>query len=149
MGTNNISPKEKKNQFWTSYWPLLQQATKDSESHIDKKVYGIAAGGIGIEIASLQFISNACFKWLALVSGLLFSLTLVLNLYTHIRSLKSQEEEGDAIQRFLEDETATEDSHIYELIQKENSHLVQINKASIWTMLIAILALLLFIVLNV
>ena len=42
-----------------------------------------------------------------------------------------------------------EDSHIYELIQKENRHLVRINKASILTMLIAILALLLLIVLNV
>ena len=147
MDTKN--QKENKNQFWTDYWPLLQQTTRQTESHIDKKVYGIAVGGIGIEIASLQFIENACIEWLAFVSGLFFALTLVLNLYTHVRSLKSQEKEGNAIQQFLEDETATEDSHIYELIQIENRHLVRINKASIWTMLIAILALLLFIVLNV
>lgn len=147
MDTKN--QREKKNQFWTYYWPLLQQATKETESHIDKKVYGIAAGGIGIEIASLQFIKDACIEWLAFVSGLFFALTLVLNLYTHVRSLKSQEKEGNAIQQFLEDETATEDSHIYELIQKENRLLVWINKTSIWTMLLAILALLLFMVLNV
>lgn len=147
MDTKN--QREKKNQFWTNYWPILQQTTKETESHIDKKVYGIAAGGIGIEIASLQFIDSVCFKWLALVSGSLFALTLVLNLYSHVRSIKSQEKEGDAIQLFLEDETTAEDSQIYKLIQKENRILIGITKASIWTMLVAIIALLLFITLNV
>lgn len=141
--------KKRKTEFWTNYWPSLQQATKETENYIDKKVYGIAAGGIGIEIASLQFINNVCFKWIALISGILFTATLVLNLYTHVRSLKSQEKEGNAIQSFLEDETAMEDSQIYELIQKENRVLIMINKASIWTMIVAIITLLLFIVFNI
>lgn len=147
MDKNNT--RAKKIEFWKTFWPQLQQATKDSESQIDKKVYGIAAGGIGIEIASLQFINNVCFKWIALISGVLFAATLVLNLYTHVRSLKSQEKEGDAIKQFFEDENAFDDSQIYSLIQKENRTLTRINKASIWTMLLAIVSLLAFIVLNI
>ena len=141
--------RDNKIKHWESFWPQLQQATKDAENYMDKKVYGIAVGGIGIEIASLQFIRIVCFKWIALLSGALFVVTLVLNLYTHVRSLKSQEKEGDAIKQFFEDENASDDSHIYVLIQKENRTLTRINKASIWTMLIAIIFLLIFIVLNI
>lgn len=146
---NENYQKERKTEFWTNYWPSLQQATKETESYIDKKVYGIAAGGIGIEMASLQFINNVCFKWITLISGILFATTLVLNLYSHVRSLKSQEKEGDAIKQFFEDENAFDDSQIYSLIQKENRTLTRINKASIWTMLFAIVSLLAFIVLNI
>ena len=146
---NDTDQKVRKTEFWTNYWPSLQQATKETESHIDKKVYGIAAGGIGIEMASLQFINNAGFKWLAFASGLFFASTLVLNLYSHVRSLKSQEKEGDAIQEFFDNEMELEDSLIYELIRKENRILIRINKASIWTMLVAIITLLLFIILNI
>lgn len=147
MDKNKI--RDNKIKFWEAFWPQLQQATKDAESHIDKKIYGIAAGGIGIEIASLQFINNVCFKWIALISGIFFATTLVLNLSTHVRSLKSQEKEGDAIQHFFEDENAFDDSQIYSLIQKENQTLTRINKASIYTMLLAIISLLAFIILNI
>ncbi len=147
MDKNNM--RDNKLKFWEAFWPQLQQATKDAENYIDKKIYGIAAGGIGIEIASLQLINNVCFKWTALISGTLFATTLVLNLYTHVRSLKSQEKEGDAIKQFFEDENAFDDSQIYSLIQKENRTLTRINKASIWTMLLAIVSLLAFIVLNI
>lgn len=146
---NKDNKRDNKIKFWEAFWPQLQQATKDAESHIDKKIYGIAAGGIGIEIASLQFINSVSFKWIALISGILFAATLVLNLYTHVRSLKSQEKEGDAINHFFEDENALDDSPIYSLIQKENQTLTGINKASIWTMLLAIVSLFAFIVLNI
>lgn len=147
MDKNN--KRDNKIKFWEAFWPQLQQATKDAESHIDKKIYTIAAGGIGIETASLQFIDSVCFKWIALISGVFFTATLVLNLYTHVRSLKSQEKEGDAIKQFFEDEKTSDDSRIYSLIQKENRTLIRINKSSIWTMLFAIISLLIFIVLNI
>lgn len=146
---DKTNKRGKKIELWEAFWPQLQQATKDAESHIDKKIYGIAAGGIGIEIASLQFINSVCFKWIALSSGILFAATLVLNLYTHVRSLKSQEKEGDAIKKFFEDENALDDSPIYSIIQEENRTLIRINKASIWTMLLAIVSLLTFMVLNI
>ena len=91
--------RDNKIKFWEAFWPQLQQASKDAENHIDKKVYGISAGGIGIEIASLQFLNNISFKLFAILSGALFATTLVLNLYSHVRSLKSQEKEGDEIQK--------------------------------------------------
>ena len=47
MDKNN--KRNNKIKFWEAFWPQLQQATKDAENHIDKKVYGIAAGGIGIQ----------------------------------------------------------------------------------------------------
>ena len=149
MDNNSISIRKNRLKFWEDFWPQLQQATKDTESHIDKKVYGIAVGGVGIEIASLQFINNVCFKWLALVSGILFAATLVLNLYTHVRSLKSQEKEDDAIQQFFENGDTIDDSYIYLLIQKENRTLTRFYKVSIWTMLFAIVSILVFIVLNI
>lgn len=146
---NENNQRENRTEFWTNYWPSLQQTTKETESHIDKKVYGIAAGGIGIEMASLQFINEPCLKWLAFISGLFFAVTLVLNLYSHVRSLKSQEKEEDAIQDFFDNEAASDDSQIYELIRKENRILIRINKTSIWTMLVAIITLLLFIIINI
>ena len=147
MAEENI--KKAKIHFWSEYWPTLQQTTRDTERYIDKKVYGIAAGGIGIEIASLQYIGDVCFKWIALLSGICFTTTLILNLLSHVKSLKSQEKEGDAIQLFIKTDKMDDDSHIYDLIQSENRCITRINHWSIYIMVIAIISLLYFIIINI
>lgn len=140
--------RETKIDFWNDYWPILQQTTRETEGHIDKKVYGITAGGIGIELACLQLIENTNLKWLALVPGVLFVGTLFLNLYSHVKSLKSQEKEGNAIQHFIEEDDHSDDSYIYELIKKENQAITKINNASIYCLIVAVITLLTLILLT-
>lgn len=142
------NPREKKIDFWNDYWPILQQTTRETEGHIDKKVYGITAGGIGIELACLQFIENTHLKWLALVPGVFFIGTLFLNLYSHVKSLKSQEKEGNAIKQFFEEDDRSDDSYIYELIEKENHAITKINNKSIYCLVTAVITLLILILLT-
>ncbi len=141
--------RAKKLKFWQEFWPLLQDASKETENHIDKKVYGITVGGIGVEMASLQYLDSVKFKVIAIIAGGLFIAALLLNLYSHVRALDSIEEEEDSIQAFFDQEDAVDDSGIYALIQKKNRGITIINHISIWTMALGIASLMAFIVVNI
>ena len=147
MDTKN--EKMEKIQHWKGFWPAIQETTRETENHIDKKIYGISIGGIGVEVTSFQFLDDPSHIILACLSGLLFILTLFLNLYSHVRSLKSQEKEREAIRAFVQSKDVSDDSYIYDLIEDEYRLLTRINKASIWTMLLAIAALMAFVLLNI
>lgn len=145
---DDSSYKNSKKKFWLDFWPTLQQATRETDNHIDKKVYGIAAGGIGLEMASIQFLNDTCFKWLAITSAILFSFTLMINLGSHVWSLKSQQKERDAITDFISQEDSIDDQHIYDLIRKENKIITIINNCSILLMIAGILSFLIYLFLN-
>lgn len=144
----NTTSKDENVKEWKEFWPSLQETTRLTENMIDKKVYGIAAGGIGIEVAGLSLINCSYYQLLAILSALFFTITLLINLYSHVRSLKSQEIEGDAIEEFANNDAKTDDTYIYSIIKKENSIIAKYNIVSIWTMVIAIGLLFAYIFLN-
>ncbi len=145
----NEEIRKERTDFWGEYWPKLQEATKETEEHIDKKIYGITVGGIGAEIASLQYLKSIDCKILAILASGFFIAALLLNLYSHVTALKSHEKQGDSIQQFFDDANAIDDSEIYKTAQRENKKITLINHISIWTMALAIGLLIAFIVVNI
>ncbi len=99
-------------------------------------------------MASIQFLNDTCYKWLAMTSAILFSLTLMVNLGSHVWSLKSQQKERDAITKYISQEFIIDDKHIYDLIKKENSIIIFINNCSIILMIAGILSFLVYLFLN-
>jgi len=143
------SIKAQKVKFWQDFWPSLGQTTRETENHIDKKIYGISVGGIGIEVTSFQFLDSPHYICLAWASGLLLVSTLFFNLFSHVKSLQSQKKEREAIKRFIKNDNISDDSFIYDTIEDENRCINRINNTSIGTMLIAIICLILFVLLNI
>jgi hypothetical protein len=141
--------RNKRIKFWQDFWPSILQTTRETENHIDTKVYGISIGGIGVEVASFQFIKDPQFLYLAWASCLLFVLALFLNLFAHVKSLKSQEKERQCISDYIKDENVIDDSFIYDIIEDENREITEINKYSIKSMLVAVLCIIVFVLLNI
>ena len=141
--------REEKVKFWQDFWPSLQQTTRETENHIDKKIYGISVGGIGIEVTCFQFLETHVSPCLAWTSGILFVLTLFLNIFSHVKSLQSQKKEREAISLFIMNNAISDDSYIYDVIEDENRAINCINNVSIYTMLFAVICLLFFVFLKI
>lgn len=143
------STKKEKNKFWQDFWPSIQQTTRETENHIDKKIYGLSIGGIGIEVAIFQVPGDHNYIYIAWASCLLFVITIMLNLLAHVKSLNSQKKERQCISSFIKSESVSDDSFIYDVIEDENRSIKCINNTSIITMLAAIVCIIVFTFLNI
>ena len=146
-GLTTADAEENKRLWREVYWPSFQKTKADTDDKIDKKVYGISIGGLGFELACLQFIRYIPNRWLAIFPAALFTISLMLNLLSQYKALELHEKVEEALNGYLKSR-GDNDSFIYNLIEKANKNIKRIITASIITMIIAIIFLIIFFLLS-
>ena len=137
--------------YWKEFWPKVQEAALQSEEHVDKKVFALSAGGIGIEltILSLPIIEGLQFLWLAAISAGLFVVALLFNLLVHLRAWSNQSEQSKVISDFIEASPEAKDSkEIYSLLLKHSNRNRRSNYCATAFLISGIVALFVFTFLN-
>ncbi len=131
--------KENRRIWREEYWPTFLETKKDTDDKIDKKVYGISIGGIGFELACLQFkdkdFSN---MWVAIVPAALFTISLILNLWSQYEALTQHEKVEKELNKYFNGESK-DDKSVYSLIEKGNKIVKDIVTCSIISMILAII----------
>jgi len=134
-------------EYWTAFWPTVQEASLKSEENIDKKVFSLSVGALGLELTLWEFVWQDISrgKILAFLAAFFFVIALVLNLYIHLYGRRTQFEQSKMIKSFITDESSKLDSWlIYSKIEKQNQNILVLNKISSIVVIIGILLLLVF-----
>ena len=134
---------------WQEYWPKLQETALDSEEHVDKKVFTLSAGAIGIVLTLLQFLGrDRCGVIWVIFAISLFVLALLLNLIVQYVAKAQQDKQSELIRIFIANPT-DDDSFISERMRKDNKILMWINGFSIGCVIFGIVFLSVFTYLNI
>ena len=83
--------REAEVKYWENVWTSVQETASKSEENIDKKVFALSAGAIGLELTLLEVIGNKSpeWNWLAFLAAGCFVLALLLNLINHLYGRKT------------------------------------------------------------
>lgn len=134
-------------EYWTAFWPSVQEASLKSEENIDKKVFSLSVGALGLELTLWGFVwqdssrGNALAFWAAI----LFVIALVLNLITQLYGRQTQFKQSKMIKSFINDEPDKIDSSlIYSKIERHNKIILFLNLSSSIVVIIGIVLLLVF-----
>lgn len=154
-GSNPIVESEKRAKeldYWKNFWPTLQDATLNSEEHVDKKIFALSAGAIGLEVTlfSLPFMNNVEKKGFAICAAACFLLTLCGNLYIQIWGWKKQAELTADIRAFIQGKPwAPRSKDIYDKIAKNGERIRKGNSYTSIILIIGIASLSIFTFLNI
>jgi hypothetical protein len=147
--TNSVSSmsREKQEKYWEAVWPMVQETASKSEESIDKKVFTLSAGAIGLELTLIELVwkNNTEWNWLAFVSAGLFVIALLLNLIAHLYGRKTQQSQSKMIKDFLyEDNHALSTPEIYSKMEKHAKRILVINWLSSMSVILGIIFLFVF-----
>ncbi len=111
--------------YWKEYWKQLQEATDDSESKLDDKVFAISAGGIGLLLGTMGIggkdnLSDCI--WLAIVSLIMFGFALLFDVYYYRKSIKNHDKQFRAIGDFINNPQGS-DEFLCQMIENDNKKL--------------------------
>ena len=140
---NNVPPndtvvqqvlsREEEVKYWEKVWSTVQETASKSEENIDKKVFALSAGAIGLELTLLELIGekNPDCNWLAFVAAGLLVLALILNLINHLYGRRTQNKQSKMIKDFIyEDSKALTTPEIYSKMEKHSVRILRIHRAS-------------------
>lgn len=154
-GSNPIVNSEQRTKevaYWTKYWSTLQDATQNSEEHVDKKIFALSAGAIGLEVTlfSLPFMNNVEKKGFAICAAACFILALCGNLFIQIWGWKKQAELAADIRAFIQGKPwAPRSKDIYDKIAKNGERIRKGNSYTGILLIIGIASLSIFTFLNI
>lgn len=137
--------------YWKQFWPDLQKAASESEEHVDKKVFALSAGAIGLEVTllSLPYFNEAKCLCLAGSAAICFVISLCVNLLIHIKGWKNQDNESKVINDFIQSKPdAFSSDKIYALIERHGTNIRRWNIFSSVILIIGIVLLFSFTFLN-
>lgn len=119
--------------YWENVWTSVQETASKSEENIDKKVFALSAGAIGLELTLLEVIGNKSqeWNWLAFLAAGCFVLALLLNLINHLYGRKTQSKQSKMIKDFIyEDKKALTTPEIYSRMERHSRAILRIHWAS-------------------
>ena len=129
-------PTDSGKEYWKGVWPSVQEAASQSEEHIDKKVFALSAGAIGLELTLLEIVGKkelvgGCGERLAFIAAGLFITALLLNLFVHLIGRGFQSKQSRLIKDYLHDSPKALPSHqIYNIMEKHSKWILRINWCS-------------------
>lgn len=129
----------------------MQDAAAQSEEHIDKKVFAISAGAIGLELTLLKLFDGKSLNWywLAILAAGSFVMALLLNLVVHLVGKRFQSKQSKMIKDFIYEAPQASQSHqIYETIEKHGVTIFWINLFSSILAITGVICLFVFTFLN-
>ena len=147
--TNSVSSisREKQVEYWKAVWPTIQETASKSEESIDKKVFTLSAGAIGLELTLIELVwkKNAEWNWLAIVSAGLCVMALLLNLIVQLYGRNTQQSQSKMIKDFLyEAPHARSTPEIYSIMEKHAKMILVINWLSSMSVILGIISLFVF-----
>ncbi len=119
--------------YWENVWTSVQETASKSEENIDKKVFALSAGAIGLELTLLEVIGNKSIEWnwLAFLAAGCFVLALLLNLINHLYGRKTQSKQSKMIKDFIyEDKKALTTPEIYSRMERHSRTILRIHWAA-------------------
>ena len=136
--------REAEVKYWENVWTSVQETASKSEENIDKKVFALSAGAIGLELTLLEVIGNKSpeWNWLAFLAAGCFILALLLNLINHLYGRKTQSKQSKMIKDFIyEDKKALTTPEIYSRMERHSRTILRIHWASSISVIIGIVLL--------
>ena len=134
--------REEEVKYWEKVWPSVQKSASESEYNIDKKVFALSAGAIGLELTLLELVGekNPGWNWLAFVAAGFLVLALILNLINHLYGRRTQNQQSKMIKDFIyEDRKALTTSEIYSKMEKQSTRILLVHWASAIAVILGIL----------
>lgn len=125
--------REEEVKYWEKVWTTVQETASKSEENIDKKVFALSAGAIGLELTLLELIGekNPGWNWLAFAAAGLLVLALILNLTNHLYGRRTQNQQSKMIKDFIYEESgALTTPEIYSMMEKHSMRILRIHRAS-------------------
>lgn len=125
--------REEQVKYWENVWTSVQETASKSEENIDKKVFAISAGAIGLELTLLEVIGNKSpeWNWLAFLAAGCFIFALLLNLMNHLYGRKTQSQQSRMIKDFIyEDPKALSTPEIYSRMERHSRRILRIHWAA-------------------
>ena len=125
--------REEQVRYWESVWTSVQETASKSEENIDKKVFAISTGAIGLELTLLEVIGNKSqeWNWLAFLAAGCFIFALLLNLMNHLYGRKTQSQQSKMIKDFIYEESkALTTPEIYSRMERHSRRILRIHWAA-------------------
>lgn len=114
--SKDVDPDKKgiEEEYWRNVWETVQATATKSEDNIDKKVFALSVGAIGLELTLFEIIGDKSsdWKWLAFVAAALLVIALFLNLINHLYGRRTQSRQSKMIKDFLNKDTNALPSHV-------------------------------------
>lgn len=141
------SNRELEVEYWSKVWPTVQDAAMQSEEHIDKKVFTISVGAIGLELTLLELVAGKShdWYWIAFLAAGFFVIALLLNLVVHLVGRRFQFRQSKMIKNFIhESPHALQSYEMYEVMEKHSYRILWINICSSIFAIIGVILLFVF-----
>lgn len=119
--------------YWENVWTSVQETASKSEENIDKKVFALSAGAIGLELTLLEVLGNKSqeWNWFAFLAAGCFVLALLLNLISHLYGRKTQSKQSKMIKDFIyEEKKALTTPEIYSQMEQHSRMILRIHWAA-------------------
>lgn len=129
---------------WEEYRNAVIENKNKSQDDFEKYINLLATGGIVLSLTFLEKIATMViitFMYLYIIGLTLLLFTLLSNLYSHYKSMR----DSDLIILEIDDRKYTD---IFKNIEKRNKPINQLNKASIWSLIIGTLLIITFVSIN-
>lgn len=131
-------------QGWDNYRNSVIENKNKSQDDFEKYINLLATGGIILSLTFLEkivSITQISFLWFYIIGLTLLVITLLSNLYSHYKSMN----DSDMIIKEIDEEKYEE---IFKNIEKRNKPINDLNKTSIWCLIIGSVLILTFVSIN-
>ncbi|MCD9575699.1 hypothetical protein [Flavobacterium soyae] len=129
---------------WVEFRNSVYETKSKSQDDFEKYINIIASGGLGITIAffdKIVQIDKAIYLWIIVFGWLLLAVTLLINLFSHFKSVNYMELTISEIN----DEKYEE---VFTNVEKRNKIINRFNLISLASLIIGVLAIIIFVTIN-
>ncbi len=136
---------EEEIESWKEYRLSLLEHKSKSDDDFEKYITFISSGALGLTITFIDKITpleEAIYFWLIAVGWILLAITLLVNLFSHYQSSRFTEKSIDEIDDNID---------YFELrknLERRNRIIDFYNKASIYSLFIGVIFILLYVIIN-
>ncbi len=134
--------KTKKNEvveYWRNeYWTQLQKATDDSETKLEKYVFAVSTGAVGLLMGIIGLQSDYVGRGFAIASLICFSISMLLCIFYHVKAKGYHDKQSKMIEAFIA-HPEKGDNELRRKIDNSNKRLMSFSKVSAWFILIGVI----------
>ena len=99
MESTNIDENIK--EWRNEYWDKLQKATDDSEAKLEKYVFAVSTGAVGLLMGIIGLQSDYVGRGFAIASLICFSISMLLCIFYHIKAKDYHDKQFKMIEAFF------------------------------------------------
>lgn len=140
---------EKRKNYWRNeYWPKLQKTTDDSESKLEKYLFAVSSGAVGLLFGTMGFLDKPIKIFLLFCSFGAFAISLLLCIVYHIIATSGHKRQFELINDFIHNPNKKEDA-LCQNVKKLNYLLDNIHIVSFIFIIIGIILFVIYLYNNI